>query len=200
LNQATPKGYNITVISMPDEHIAELKARMDKTIQVFEHELVKLRTGRANPAMVEDVKVDYYGTHTPLKHLARMTAPEPDMIVIYPFDKTQVHAIEKAIQAANLGFNPTVDGELLRIKVPRLTEERRKELSKVIHDKAEESKVALRNIRREIKEHLDKEQKAGKISEDDHDRVMKEIEKVTHEYTAKIDQTAQTKEKQLLSV
>lgn len=190
----------LAVISMPDEHIAELKARMDKTIQVFEHELVKLRTGRANPAMVEDVKVDYYGTHTPLKHLARITAPEPDMIVIYPFDKTQVHAIEKAIQAANLGFNPTVDGELLRIKVPRLTEERRKELSKVIHDKAEESKVALRNIRREIKEHLDKEQKDGKISEDDHDRVMKEIEKVTHEYTAKIDQTAQTKEKQLLSV
>ncbi len=190
----------LAVISMPDAHIAELKARMDKTIQVFEHELVKLRTGRANPAMVEDVKVDYYGTHTPLKHLARITAPEPDMIVIYPFDKTQVHAIEKAIQAANLGFNPTVDGELLRIKVPRLTEERRKELSKVIHDKAEESKVALRNIRREIKEHLDREQKDGKISEDDHDRVMKEIEKVTHEYTAKIDQTAQTKEKQLLSV
>lgn len=173
---------------------------MDKTVQVFEHELVKLRTGRANPAMVEDVKVDYYGTHTPLKHLARVTAPEPDMIVIYPFDKTQVHAMEKAIQAANLGFNPTVEGELLRIKVPRLTEERRKELSKVIHDKAEESKVALRNIRREIKEHLDKEQKDGKISEDDHDRVMKEIEKVTHEYTEKIDQTAQTKEKQLLSV
>jgi ribosome recycling factor len=188
------------VISMPDKHVTELKARMDKTMQVFEHELVKLRTGRANPAMVEDVKVDYYGTHTPLKHLARITAPEPDMIVIHPFDKTQVHAIEKAIQAANLGFNPTVDGELLRIKVPRLTEERRKELSKVIHDRAEESKVALRNIRREIKEHLDKEQKDGKVSEDDHDRVMKEIEKVTHEYTAKIDQTAQAKEKQLMSV
>lgn len=187
-------------LPMVDRHIAELKARMDKTLQVFEHELVKLRTGRANPAMVEDVKVDYYGTHTPLKHLARITAPEPDLIVIHPFDKTQVQAIEKAIQAANLGFNPTVDGELIRIKIPRLTEERRKELSKIIHDKAEESKVALRNIRREIKEQLDKEQKDGKISEDDHDRLMKELDKVTHEYTAKIDQTAHAKEKQLLTV
>lgn len=185
---------------MVDKHIAELKARMDKTIQVFEHELVKLRTGRANPAMVEDVKVDYYGTHTPLKHLARIAAPEPDLIVIHPFDKTQVQAIEKAIQAANLGFNPTVDGELIRIKIPRLTEERRKELSKIIHEKAEESKIALRNIRREIKEQLDKEQKDGKISEDDHDRLMKEVDKITHEYTAKIDQTAQAKEKQLLTV
>lgn len=185
---------------MVDKHIIDLKARMDKTIQVFEHELVKLRTGRANPAMVEDVKVDYYGTHTPLKHLARIAAPEPDLIVIHPFDKTQVHAIEKAIQAANLGFNPTVDGDLLRIKIPRLTEERRKELSKIIHDKAEEAKIALRNIRREIKEQLDKEQKDGKISEDDHDRLMKELDKVTHEYTAKIDQTAQAKEKQLLTV
>lgn len=185
---------------MEDKHIVDLKARMDKTLQVFEHELVKLRTGRANPAMVEDVKVDYYGTHTPLKHLARIAAPEPDLLVIHPFDKTQVHAIEKAIQAANLGVNPTVDGDLLRIKIPRLTEERRKELSKVIHDKAEEAKVALRNIRREIKESLDKEKKDGKISEDDHDRVMKEIDKVTHDYTAKIDQTAQAKEKQLLSV
>lgn len=185
---------------MVDKYIVDLKARMDKTIQVFEHELVKLRTGRANPAMVEDVKVDYYGTHTPLKHLARITAPEPDLLVIHPFDKTQVHAIEKAIQAANLGFNPTVDGDLLRIKIPRLTEERRKELSRVIHEKAEESKVALRNIRREIKESLDKEKKDGKISEDDHDRVMKEIDKVTHDYTTKIDQTAQAKEKQLLGV
>ncbi len=185
---------------MVDKHIADLKARMDKTIQAFEHELVKLRTGRANPAMIEDVKVEYYGTHTPLKHLARITAPEPDLLVIHPFDKTQVHAIEKAIQAANLGFNPIVDGEVVRIKIPRLTEERRRELSKVIHDKAEEAKIALRNIRREIKEGLEKEKKDGKISEDDHDRLMKELDKVTHEYTAKIDQAAQAKEKQFLSV
>lgn len=185
---------------MTDKHIPELKARMDKTLQVFDHELQKLRTGRANPVMVEDVKVDYYGTHTPLKHLARISAPEPDMLIIQPFDKTQIQAMERAIHAANLGLNPAVDGDLIRIKIPRLTEERRKELSKVIHEKAEESKVALRNIRREIKEHLDKAQKDGKISEDDHDRVMKEIDKVTHEYTAKIDQAAQAKEKQLLSV
>ncbi|MCS6936164.1 MAG: ribosome recycling factor [Candidatus Bipolaricaulota bacterium] len=185
---------------MPDQHIVDLKARMEKTLHVFDHELQKLRTGRANPAMVEDVKVDYYGTHTPLKHLARITAPEPDMLVIQPFDKTQIHAIEKAIQAANLGLNPSVDGDLLRIKIPRLTEERRKELSKVIHDKAEEAKVALRNIRREIKEQLDKEKKDGKISEDDHTRVMKELEKVTHDYMDKITQAAQAKEKQLMSV
>ncbi len=190
----------LTVIPMVDKHIAELKAHMDKTIQVFEHELIKLRTGRANPAMVEDVKVDYYGTHTPLKHLARITAPEPDLLVIQPFDKSQVHAIEKAIQAANLGFNPVVEGDLLRIKIPRLTEERRKELSKIIREKAEEAKVALRNIRRDVKEKLDKEKKDGTLSEDDHDRLMKELDKVTHEYTAKVDAAAQAKEKQLLSV
>lgn len=185
---------------MVDKHIVELKAHMDKTIQVFEHELVKLRTGRANPALVEDVKVDYYGTHTPLKHLARITAPEPDLIVIQPFDKSQVHAIEKAIQAANLGFNPLVEGDLLRIKIPRLTEERRKELSKIIREKAEEAKMALRNIRRDVKEKLDKEKKDGTLSEDDHDRLIKELDKVTHEYTLKVDQTAQAKEKQLLTV
>ncbi|MCS7197575.1 MAG: ribosome recycling factor [Candidatus Bipolaricaulota bacterium] len=185
---------------MVDKHIAELKAHMDKTMQVFEHELMKLRTGRANPAIVEDVKVDYYGTHTPLKHLARITAPEPDLIVIQPFDKSQVHAIEKAIQAANLGLNPIVEGDLLRIKIPRLTEERRKELSKIIHEKAEEAKMALRNIRRDVKEKLDKEKKNGTLSEDDHERLMKELDKVTHEYAAKVDQAAQAKEKQLLTV
>ncbi len=185
---------------MADKHIVELKARMDKTLHVFEQELQKLRTGRANPVMVEDVKVDYYGTHTPLKHLARITAPEPDMLLVQPFDKTQMQSIEKAIHAANLGLNPTVDGEILRIKIPRLTEERRKELGKVIHDKAEEAKVALRNIRREIKEHMDREKKDGVLSEDDHGRLQKELDKVTHEYTAKIAQAAQAKEKQLLSV
>ncbi len=190
----------LRVIPMVDKHIVELKAHMDKTIQVFEHELMKLRTGRANPAMVEDVKVDYYGTHTPLKHLARITAPEPDLIVIQPFDKSQVHAIEKAIQAANLGFNPLVEGDLVRIKIPRLTEERRKELSKIIREKAEEAKMALRNIRRDVKEKLDKEKRDGTLSEDDHDRLIKELDKVTHEYTAKIDQAAQAKEKQLLTV
>jgi ribosome recycling factor len=190
----------LTVIPMVDKHIAELKTHMDKTIQVFEHELIKLRTGRANPAMVEDVKVEYYGTHTPLKHLARITAPEPDLIVIQPFDKSQVHAIEKAIQAANLGFNPVVEGDLLRIKIPRLTEERRKELSKIIREKAEEAKIALRNIRRDVKEKLDKEKKEGILSEDDHERLIKELDKVTHEYTAKVDAAAQAKEKQLLSV
>ncbi len=190
----------LTVIPMVDKHIAELKAHMDKTIQVFEHELMKLRTGRANPAMVEDVKVEYYGTHTPLKHLARIIAPEPDLLVIQPFDKSQVHAIEKAIQAANLGFNPIVEGDLVRIKIPRLTEERRKELSKIIHEKAEAAKIALRNIRRDVKEKLEREKKDGTISEDDHDRLIKELDKVTHEYTVKVDQTAQAKEKQLLSV
>ncbi len=201
LNLCASKDYNAPGdLHMVDKRIAELRAHMDKTVQVFEHELVKLRTGRATPAMVEDVKVDYYGTHTPLKHLARITAPEPDLIIIQPFDKSQVRAIEKAIQAANLGFNPIVDGDLLRIKVPRLTEERRKELAKVIREKAEEAKVALRNIRRDAKDHIDKEKKDGTLSEDDHGRLLKELDKVTHEYTAKIDETAQAKEKQLMSV
>ena len=183
-----------------DKHLEELKAHMDKSITSFEHELVKLRTGRATPAMIEDVKVDYYGAPTPLKHVAHISAPEADSLVIKPFDKGQLQAIQKAIQIANLGFNPIVESDLVRIKVPRLTEERRKELSKHIKEKGEESKVALRNIRRDMKERMEKEKKAGAIAEDDFNHLMKEMDKMTHDLTVKIDQMAQTKEKQLMSM
>jgi ribosome recycling factor len=183
-----------------DQHIEELKAHMNKTIVNFEHELMKLRTGRATPAMVEDVKVDYYGAPTPMKHVAHISAPEPDSLVIRPFDKGQLQAVQKAIQAANLGFNPIVESDIVRIKVPRLTEERRRELSKHIKEKAEESKIALRNIRRDMKERMEKEKKAGTITEDQLNHLMKEMDKMTHDLTAKIDQMSQTKEKQLMSM
>jgi ribosome recycling factor len=185
---------------MPDKRLEELKAHMNKTIMNYEHELMKLRTGRANPAMVEDVKVDYYGTPTPLKHLAHITTPEPDSIVIRPYDKSQMQAVQKAIQAANLGFNPAVESEIVRIKVPRLTEERRQELTKHIKEKGEDSKVALRNIRRDLKERLEREKKDGRLAEDDFNHLIKEMDKITHDLTAKIDQMAQTKEKQLMTM
>ncbi len=183
-----------------DKHLEELKTHMNKTIVSFEHELMKLRTGRATPAMIEDVKVDYYGTPTPLKHVAHISAPEPDCLLVRPFDKGQMQAVHKAIQIANLGFNPMVESEVVRIKVPRLTEERRKELSKHIKEKGEESKVALRNIRRDMKERMEKEKKAGAITEDEFNHLMKETDKLTHDLTVKIDQMAQTKEKQLMSI
>jgi ribosome recycling factor len=185
---------------MHDQTIDGMRQHMEKSLHVFEDELKRLRTGRANPAMVEEVQVDYYGTRTPLKHLATITAPEPNLIVIRPYDKSQIPAIEKAILEANLGFNPSSDKEVVRITVPKLSEERRKELVKIIHQKGEETKVAVRNIRRHMKEEIERRKDEGEISEDDFHRRLKEIDQITHEFTEKIDQIMAEKEKQVTTV
>lgn len=185
---------------MGDKTLAEMRERMEKSIKVLEGELVKMRTGRANPAILEDVKVDYYGTLTPLKHLANIAAPEPDLLVVRPYDKTQIRAMEKGILEADLGLNPQIDEDLIRIKIPKLSEERRRELVKLIKERGEETKVAIRNIRRDTKELLEKMEEEGEISEDDLHHRLQEMDKITHEYTEKVDKLMAEKEKQLLTV
>lgn len=185
---------------MPVRNIQEMRQHMDKTLKICEEELARLRIGRANPAMVEDVAIDYYGTSTPLKHLAQITAPDATLIVVRPFDSSQLRAVERAIQEANLGFNPVVDKDTLRITVPKLSQERRQEMVHQLKQKGEESKVALRNIRRHLKEELEAQKEAGQLSEDDLHRSLREMDKITNEYMAKIDAIIKDKEKQLMTV
>ncbi len=182
---------------MPEQVRQEMIAHMDRTVEVLKVNLAKVQTGRANPAMIEDVTVDYYGTPTPLKQLATIVAPDPDLLVVQPYDKTQMGAFEKAILAADLGLNPTSDGRVIRIKVPKLSEERREELIRIIKAKGEEAKVALRNIRREANEKLDRMKDAGDISEDDYHRYREKNDETIHEYTKKIDELVEEKSKQL---
>lgn len=182
---------------MEHELLAECRKRMDKTIAALENDLAKVQTGRANPALLEDIKVDYYGTPTPLKHIAHITAPDPDLLVVRPFDRSQLGAMEKAIAAADLGLNPQSDGNVLRIKVPRLSEERREELVKLVKKRGEEAKVALRNIRREYKEKFDDMKEEGALPEDDHRRLRDKLDKITHEYTEKVDEIVEAKAQQM---
>ena len=182
---------------MEHELLVECRKRMDKTIAALEADLAKVQTGRANPALLEDIKVDYYGTPTPLKHIAHITAPDPDLLVVRPFDRSQIGAMEKAIAAADLGLNPQNDGNVIRIKVPRLSEERREELVKLVKKRGEEAKVALRNIRREYKEKFDDMKDEGALPEDAHRRLREQLDKITHEYTEKVDEIVEAKAQQM---
>ena len=183
-----------------DHTIDEVKHHMEISLKVFDDDLKKLSTGRANPVMVEDVQVDYYGSKMPLKHMANVTAPEANIITIRPYDKAQVAAIEKAIIEANMGFNPQKADEMVRIVVPKLSEERRKELVKVLHHKAEETRISLRNIRRHLKEEFEKRKSSHEMSEDDYHRKLKELDTVTHQFSERVDKMLQDKEKQITTV
>jgi len=182
---------------MEHELLRDAKAHMEKTLEVLKSELGKVHTGRANPALLEDVMVDYYGTPTPLKHLANIVAPDPDMIVVRPFDRSQIGAIERAILAADLGLNPQNDGQIVRVKVPRLTEQRRNELVKIVRAKGEEAKVALRNIRRDVREKLEDQKKEGAISEDDFYRLRDELDKLTQDYAKRVDGLVEKKSQEM---
>ena len=182
---------------MPERVRKEMVAHMERTLEVLRVSLAKIQTGRANPAMVEDVTVDYYGTPTPLKQLATIAAPDPDLLVVQPYDKTQMGAFEKAILAADLGLNPTSDGRVIRIKVPKLSEERREELIRIIKAKGEEAKVALRNVRREANDKLDRMKDDSEISEDDHHRAREKNDETIREYEKKVDALVEEKSKQL---
>lgn len=177
--------------------LREAKERMGKALEFFRVDLGKVHTGRANPALLEDIQVEYYGTPTPLKHLANIVAPDPDLVVVRPFDRSQIAAIEKAIRAADLGLNPQNDGQLVRVKVPRLSEERREELARIVAKKAEETKVAVRNIRRELRERLDQEKKEAKISEDDFFQVREELDRVTADFVNKVEELAEKKAQEM---
>ena len=184
-----------------DEKILHLtKEKMEKTIAAFRNELSKLRTGRASVSILDIVKVDYYGTQMPISQLATVSVPEPRQILIAPWDKGSIPLIEKAIQKSDLGLNPNTDGAGIRLIIPQLTEERRKEYIKQLHKKAEEHRVAVRNIRRDANEHLKSLEKSSEASEDEVKRAQEQIQKATDKYVEQIDQLTKSKEAELMEV
>ncbi|HZN08551.1 MAG TPA: ribosome recycling factor [Pyrinomonadaceae bacterium] len=180
--------------------IKETRTRMDTVIDDFRRKIASVRTGRAAVSVLDNVMVDYYGTMTPLNQMASVHAPEPQLLTVQPWDQTQVGPIEKAIRAADLGLNPSNDGKLVRIPIPPLTEERRKQLAKQLHDVAEDHRTAVRNIRRDGNERLKKMLKDKQISEDAERDSLDEIQKVTNNYISKIDELLKTKEQEITSV
>lgn len=180
--------------------IKDTKARMQKSIDNLSCELANISAGRANSNLLNGVTVDYYGAPTPVQQLASINVPEARLLVISPYDKTSVDDIEKAIIAANLGVNPTSDGEVIRISVPALTEERRKELVKNVKKIGEDAKVSIRNIRRDINDHLKKEEKNGDITEDDLRSQTDDVQKATDNSIKEIDQLVDDKEQDIMSV
>lgn len=174
--------------------------KMKKTINVTKEELNGIRAGRANPAMLDKITIDYYGTITPLKQIASVSAPEPRVLLIQPYDRSAMASIEKAILISDLGLNPSNDGKTIRLNIPQLTEERRKDLAKLVKKTAEEAKVAIRNERREGNDQLKKMQKDGKLTEDDLKKAQDEIQKLTDKYIEKIDELVVIKEKELMEV
>lgn len=180
--------------------LSEASAKMNKAVEVAKDDFGAIRTGRAHPAMFNKIMVDYYGTYTPLSQLASIQIPEPRMAIISPFDKGASAAIEKAIRESDLGVNPASDGAVIRVSFPQLTEERRKDYIKVAKTKAEDSKISVRNIRRTAKELMEKLEKDGDIGKDDLSRGEKELEKITSDHVAKIDDLLKHKEAELLEV
>ncbi|MHB1508707.1 MAG: ribosome recycling factor [Acidimicrobiales bacterium] len=173
---------------------------MHKAVDHARADFATVRTGRAAPALIEKLRVDYYGTETPLQQLAGFQLPEPRVMVVAPYDKGALKAIEKAIAASDLGINPSNDGTVIRLVFPELTTERRRELVKVVRHRAEEARVAVRNVRRAIRHDLEALEKAGDVSSDELERAEKELEKVTHEMIAEIERLLASKEKELLEL
>jgi ribosome recycling factor len=180
--------------------LAEATDKMNKAVEVAKDDFGAIRTGRAHPAMFNKIMVDYYGTFTALSQLASIQVPESRMAIVSPFDKGAMTSIEKAIRESDLGVNPASDGAVIRVNLPQLTEERRKDYIKVAKTKAEDSKISMRNIRRTAKEAMEKAEKDGDISKDDLSRGEKELEKITSEHVAKIDELLKHKEAELLEV
>jgi ribosome recycling factor len=185
---------------MADDIQARLEEKMEKTISILKENLNTVRAGRANPALLDKVVVEYYGTPTPLKQIANISVPDPRSLLIAPFDPKSLHDVEKAIGAANIGINPSNDGKSLRLQIPQLTEERRKELTKLVHKFGEDAKVAIRNERRDANEKLKKQEKDGDLTEDDLKDEEKQVQKKTDECVKKIDGIIADKEKEILEV
>ena len=185
---------------MIDETLFEAEEKMEKAVAVAKEEFAVIRTGRAHPAMFAKITAEYYGTQTPVNQLVSFHIPEPRMVVIQPFDKSSLAAIEKAIRNSDLGVNPANDGTIIRVVFPELSEERRREYIKVAHRKAEDSKVSIRNIRRHAKDSLDKLVKGGDAGEDEGRRAERELDDLTHTYVAQVDELLKHKEAELLEV
>jgi ribosome recycling factor len=179
---------------------ANAKTRMEKAISDFQHAIAGIRTGRASVSIFDSLRVDYYGTPTPLNQVANLHVPEPSLITITPWDVSQIGVIEKAIRSSDLGLNPANDGKIIRVPIPPLTEERRKEIVKRLHHVAEDHRVSLRNIRRDANEHLKKLLKDKTISEDDERKALDGVQKSTDAYIGKLDATSKAKEKEILEL
>lgn len=188
-----------TFLSVKDVE-GSAKTRMEKVLADLQHALATIRTGRASISLLEPVRVDYYGTMTPLNQVATLHVPEPSLITLQPWDGSQIGAIEKAIRSSDLGLNPSNDGKLIRVPIPALTQDRRKELVKHLHNIAEDHRVSIRNIRRDANEGLKKLLKDKLISEDDEKRALDEIQKLTDGAMQKVDQAAKVKEKEVLEL
>lgn len=185
---------------MPNQVISTAKDKMSKAIQVYSRELASIRAGRANAALLDRISVDYYGAPTPLNQMANISVPEARLLVIQPYDKTTLGDMEKAILKSDLGLTPTNDGSLLRISIPQLTEERRKDLVRQVRKEAEDAKVVIRNIRRDGNEDLKKLEKNGEISEDDLRSYADDIQKLTDDHIKQIDSITKDKEQEVLEV
>ncbi|MGC8460382.1 MAG: ribosome recycling factor [Candidatus Dormibacteria bacterium] len=188
-----------TLLSM-EGIISQAKERMERSIEALKKELVGIRTGRANPALVDRLQIDYYGSATPLQSLANISTPEARLLVIQPFDRTAIPAIEKAIMTSELGLTPSNDGQVIRVGIPQLTEERRQEYVKLVHKRAEEARVSVRNIRRDTVDQFRKLEKAGSISKDEVERELQHVQKVTDSHIEIIEGLAKKKEAELLEV
>lgn len=183
-----------------DDILLDADDKMSKAVEFLHGEFNGLRTGKASPSLVENIQVDYYGSSTRLRELANISTPEPRLIVINPFDPSSLDAISKAIQAANLGITPMSDGRIVRVPIPELSEERRKELLKVAKRMAEEQRVAVRNVRRDANDHIKALQKGNQITEDDREASLQEVQKFTDDYVGRIDEMVTAKEKDVMEV
>ena len=183
-----------------DELLADARSRMGKSVEATQQEFGSVRTGRASPTLLDRIQVDYYGTPTPLKQLATVNVPEPRMLTIQPFDPTSIKAIEKSIRDSDLGLNPSNDGHLIRLNIPPLTEERRKELVKVVRQMAEEHRIAVREVRRDALRHLQELVKSGEVGDDDERRAEQEVQKLTDAHTKTIDELLKHKEAEIMEV
>jgi len=190
----------MTTVATSKDALAQAKIRMEKAVEDFRKELAGIRTGRANVAILDHVRVDYHGTQMPINQLGTLNVPDPAMILISPWDPGAVPLIDKAIRTSDLGLNPANDGKVIRVPIPPLTEERRKELVKHVHKVLENHRTAVRNIRRDIKEAVEKLEKDKKISEDEKKRSLDELEKVTHSETKKVEDLSAAKEKEILEL
>ena len=185
---------------MIDEALLEGEEKMQKAVEVAKDGLASVRTGRANPAMFSSIVVDYYGSPTPLNQLASVSVPEARLVVIKPYDASQMAAMEKAIRDSDLGVNPSNDGQLIRVAIPQMTEERRKEMVKLAKSKGEDGRVTIRGIRRKVKEEIERIVKDGEAGEDEGARAEKELDNLTHRYTGQVDELLKHKEAELLEV
>jgi ribosome recycling factor len=182
------------------DFVTECKSKMDKVLATLKSELSKLRTGRASPALVEHIRVDYYGSPTPLNQVAQVSIPDPKTVQIASWDQSAIPAIEKAIIAANIGLTPNVDGKLIRLNVPALTEERRKDIAKTVKKIGEDAKVSIRNVRREVNDAVKAQEKEKKLSEDDSKRHQEAIQKSTDQFVLEVDKLVEAKTKDVMTV